>query len=111
MDREQGVSKAGNKRLRTMMIQVAWLWLRHQPESELTLWYADRVQANGGRIRRVMIVALARKLLIALWQFSSAGVVPKGRCSKLLEQTSYTSSCRASSLPDARWTDRSRLLA
>lgn len=78
MDREQGVSKAGNKRLRTMMIQVAWLWLRHQPESELTLWYADRVQANGGRIRRVMIVALARKLLIALWQFSSAGVVPKG---------------------------------
>jgi transposase len=78
MDREQGVSKAGNKRLRTMMIQVAWLWLRHQPASELTLWYADRVQANGGRIRRVMIVALARKLLIALWQFSSAGVVPKG---------------------------------
>lgn len=78
MDREQGVSKAGNKRLRTTMIQVAWLWLRHQPESELTRWYAERVQANGGRIRRVMIVALARKLLIALWQFSSAGVVPKG---------------------------------
>jgi transposase len=78
MDRERGVSKAGNKRLRTTMIQVAWLWLRHQPESELTRWYAERVQANGGRIRRVMIVALARKLLIALWQFSSAGVVPKG---------------------------------
>lgn len=78
MDREQGVSKAGNKRLRTTMIQVAWLWLRHQPESELTRWYAERVQANGGRIKRVMIVALARKLLIALWQFSSAGVVPKG---------------------------------
>jgi transposase len=78
MDREQGVSKAGNKRLRTTMIQVAWLWLRHQPESELTRWFAERVQTNGGRIRRVMIVALARKLLIALWQFSSAGVVPKG---------------------------------
>lgn len=78
MDREQGVSKAGNKRLRTMMIQIAWLWLRHQPESELTHWYGERVQANGGRIRRVMIVALARKLLIALWQFTSAGVVPKG---------------------------------
>lgn len=78
MDREQGVSKAGNKRLRTTMIQVAWLWLRHQPDSELARWYADRVQANGGRVRRVMIVALARKLLIALWQFSSAGVVPKG---------------------------------
>jgi transposase len=78
MDREQGVSKAGNKRLRVTMIQVAWLWLRHQPESELARWYAERVQANGGRVRRVMIVALARKLLIALWQFSSAGVVPKG---------------------------------
>ena len=47
MDREQGVSKAGNKRLRTTMIQVAWLWLRHQPHSELTRWYAERVQANG----------------------------------------------------------------
>lgn len=78
MDREQGVSKAGNKRLRVTMIQVAWLWLRHQPTSELTLWYEERVRTNGGRIRRVMIVALARKLLIALWQFSSAGVVPKG---------------------------------
>ncbi len=78
MDREQGVSKAGNKRLRTTMIQVAWLWLRHQPTSELTRWYEERVQTNGGRVRRVMIVALARKLLIALWQFSSAGVVPKG---------------------------------
>ncbi|MBB4861165.1 transposase [Novosphingobium chloroacetimidivorans] len=78
MDREQGVSKAGNKRLRTMMIQVAWLWLRHQPTSELTRWFEERVQTNGGRVRRVMIVALARKLLISLWQFSSAGVVPKG---------------------------------
>ena len=78
MDREQGVSKAGNKRLRVTMIQVAWLWLRHQPTSELTLWYEERVRTNGGRVRRVMIVALARKLLIALWQFSSAGVVPKG---------------------------------
>jgi transposase len=78
MDREQGVSKAGNKRLRTTMIQVAWLWLRHQPTSELTRWFEERVQTNGGRVRRVMIVALARKLLIALWQFSSSGVVPKG---------------------------------
>lgn len=64
MDREQGVSKAGNKRLRTTLSEVAWLWLRHQPESELARWYAERVQANGGRVRRVMIVALARKLLI-----------------------------------------------
>lgn len=78
IDREQGVSKAGNKRLRTTMIQVAWLWLRHQPGSELSQWFKQRVQDGGGRIRRVMIVAMARKLLIALWQFSNAGVVPKG---------------------------------
>jgi transposase len=78
IDREQGISKAGNKRLRTTMIQLAWLWLRHQPESELTLWFVDRVRDNGGRVRKVMIVAMARKLLIALWQFVSAGVVPKG---------------------------------
>ena len=69
---------AGNKRLRTTMVQVAWLWLRQQPESELTLWFADRVRNNGGRVRRVMIVAMARKLLIALWQVVSTGVVPKG---------------------------------
>jgi len=74
------MSKAGNKRLRTTMIQVAWLWLRHQPESELTRWYAERVQANGGRVRRVMIVALARKLLIALWQFSSPASCRRARC-------------------------------
>ncbi|EJU09935.1 putative transposase y4rJ [Sphingomonas sp. LH128] len=78
IDREQGVSKAGNKRLRTTMIQVAWLWLRHQPGFELSQWFNQRVQDGGGRIRRVMIVAMARKLLIALWQFSTAGVVPKG---------------------------------
>lgn len=60
MDREQGLSKAGNKRLRVTMIQVAWLGLQHQPTSELTRWNEERVQTNGGRIRRVMIVALAR---------------------------------------------------
>lgn len=78
IDRDQGVSKAGNKRLRTTMIQVAWLWLRHQPASELSQWFNQRVQDSGGRVRRVMIVAMARKLLIALWQFATAGVVPKG---------------------------------
>jgi transposase len=78
VNREQGVSKAGNKRLRPTMIQMSWLWLKHQPESELAQWYAHRVQANGGRIKRIMIVALARKLLVALWQFVSAGAVPKG---------------------------------
>lgn len=76
--REQGVSKAGNKRLRTTMIQLSWLWLRHQPQSALTLWFNERANAIGSRGRRVMIVALARKLLIALWRFVTDGVVPEG---------------------------------
>ena len=75
---EQGVSKARNPRLRTTMIQLAWLWVRHQPRSILTLWYRQRVQLNGGRIRKVLIVALARKLLIAFWKYVTAGVVLEG---------------------------------
>lgn len=75
---EQGVSKAGNPRLRTTMIQLAWLWLRHQPHSLLTQWFHQRAQLNGGRIRKVLIVALARKLLIALWKYVTHGVVPEG---------------------------------
>ena len=75
---EQGVSKAGNPRLRTTMIQLAWLWLRHQPHSLLTLWFHQRVQLNGGRVRKVLIVALARKLLIAFWKYVTAGVVLEG---------------------------------
>ena len=76
--REQGVSKAGNARLRTTMIQLSWLWLRHQPTSALTLWFHERTKAAGGRNRRVMIVALARKLLVGLWTFVTTGVVPEG---------------------------------
>ena len=76
--REQGVSKAGNARLRTMMIQLSWLWLRHQPKSALTLWFHERTKAAAGRNRRVMIVALARKLLVGLWKFVTTGVVPEG---------------------------------
>jgi len=75
---EQGVSKAGNPRLRTTMIQLAWLWVRHQPGSILTQWFHQRVQFNGGRIRKVLIVALARKLLIAFWKYVTAGIVPEG---------------------------------
>ena len=75
---EQGVSKAGNPRLRTTMIQLAWLWIRHQPRSTLTLWFHQRVQLNGGRVRKVLIVALARKLLIAFWKYVTAGVVLEG---------------------------------
>jgi transposase len=75
---EQGVSKAGNPRLRTTMIQLAWLWVRHQPHSALTRWFQERVQRNGGRLRKTMIVALARKLLVALWKYVNSGVVIEG---------------------------------
>lgn len=75
---EQGVSKAGNPRLRTALIQLTWLWLRHQPDTALARWFQDRVQRNGGRLRKPMLVALARKLLVALWKFVNAGVVIDG---------------------------------
>lgn len=78
VDREQGVSKSGNPRLRTTMIQLAWLWLRHQPHSALALWFHQRVERNGGRLKKTTIVALARKLLVALWKYVSAGVVIEG---------------------------------
>ncbi|EIM30741.1 IS110 family RNA-guided transposase [Microvirga lotononidis] len=78
VDREQGVSKAGNARLRTTMIQLAWLWLRHQPASALSRWFHQRIARNGGRLKKPMIVALARKLLIALWKYTTAGVVIEG---------------------------------
>jgi transposase len=82
VDREQGVSKSGNPRLRTTMMQLAWLWLRHQPHSALTLWFHERVERNGGRMRKTAIVALARKLLIALWRYVTAGVVIEGAVMK-----------------------------
>ena len=63
IDHEQGVSKAGNPRLRATLIQLAWLWLRHQPGSSLTHWFLERVKANGGRLKKTMIVALARSVL------------------------------------------------
>ncbi len=78
VDREQGVSKAGNPRLRAKLIQLAWLWLRHQPQSALALWFEERVRRNGGRLKKTTIVALARKLLVALWKYVTAGVVIEG---------------------------------
>ncbi len=78
IDREQGVSKAGNPRLRTTMIQLAWLWLRHQPGSALSQWFQERIKRNGGRLKKPMIVALARKLLVALWKYVTAGVLLDG---------------------------------
>lgn len=78
ISREQGISKAGNWRLRWIMIELAWQWLRHQPDSALTQWYGSRFGHGGKRMRRVGIVALARKLLIALWKYVEYGLVPEG---------------------------------
>jgi len=82
VDREQGVSKAGNPRLRTTLIELAWLWLRHQPKSALALWFNERVSRNSGRMKKTTIVALARKLLVALWKYVTAGVVIEGAVMK-----------------------------
>jgi transposase len=76
--REQGISKAGNHRARATAIELAWLWLTHQPDSELSRWFRERVGDIKGRIRRITIVALARKLMVALWRYLETGVVPTG---------------------------------
>jgi transposase len=78
VDREQGVSKAGNPRLRRILVQLAWLWLRHQPDTGLSRWFHDRVAKANGRHRKTLIVALARKLLVALWRYVRHGVVIDG---------------------------------
>jgi transposase len=82
MSLDQGISKAGNAKARTVMIELAWLWLRHQPDSDLSVWFRDRVGKLKGRIRRITIVAVARKLLIALWRYLETGLVPKGAALK-----------------------------
>lgn len=76
--RDQGISKAGNAKARTTIIELAWLWLRHQPASSLSVWFHKRVGNVRGRIRRITIVAMARKLLVALWRYLETGVVPEG---------------------------------
>ena len=76
-NREQGISKAGNPRARQKAIELAWLWLEHQPESALTRWFRERTAQGKGRIKRVAIVALARKLIVALWRFLTTGLVPE----------------------------------
>jgi transposase len=81
-DREQGISKAGNKHVRGLIVEVAWLWLRWQPGSDLSRWYARRFGAGGRRARKVGIVALARKLLIALWRYVDRGELPAGAVEK-----------------------------
>ena len=76
--REQGIGKAGNRRAREVAIEIAWLWLSHQPDTELSRWFRERVGNIKGRIRRIAIVALARKLMVALWRYLKTGVVPTG---------------------------------
>lgn len=76
--REQGIGKDGNRWVRGLAVELAWAWLKHQPQSELARWYQRRFGHAGARMRKIGIVALARKLLIALWRFVETGVVPEG---------------------------------
>ena len=87
LTRDLGISKAGNVHVRSLAIELAWSWLRHQPESALSHWYRDRFAAGGSRLRRIGIVALARKLLIALWRYLETGLVPSGARLKLAMMT------------------------
>jgi len=76
--REQGISKAGNRRVRALLVEIAWYWLRYQPHSALSEWFNRRFGSGGKRMRRIGIVALARRLLIALWRYVEHGVIPQG---------------------------------
>jgi transposase len=78
IDHEQGISKAGNRRLRTMAVEIAWCWLHYQPQSALSQWYEQRFAKGSSRQRRIGIVAVARKLLVALWRFLESGETPAG---------------------------------
>jgi transposase len=82
VEREQGIGKAGNRRLRSVMVELAWLWQRYQPGSAQVTWFRERVGSTSRRVRKVMVVALARKLLIALWRFVIDGVAPEGATMK-----------------------------
>lgn len=78
IQREQGISKAGNKRIRTLAVEMSWVWLRFQPQSKLSQWYMERFAGGGKRMRRIGVVAMARKLLIDLWRYLEHGVIPEG---------------------------------
>jgi len=76
--REQGISKNGNPRIRRIITQLMWRWIRFQPGSALTRWFEERTGGAKGRIRKIMAIALARKLLVALWRYVETGVIPEG---------------------------------
>jgi transposase len=84
-DREQGISKAGNPRARKAAVELGWLWIRHQPNSALTHWFLARTVKASKRIKRIAIVALARKLIVALWRYVMTGLVPVGAVLKPVE--------------------------
>lgn len=75
---DQGISKQGKRQVRALLIELAWMWLRYQPDSELSRWFAERTAGQGKRVRRIMIVAVARKLAIALWRYLDTGEIPAG---------------------------------
>lgn len=79
MDHEQGIAKAGNRRARSTAIELAWLWLMHQPDSALSRWFHARLGGSrSSRLKRILIVALARKLVVALWRYLTTGLLPEG---------------------------------
>jgi len=82
IDHEQGISKLGNGRLRALVVELSWLWVRHQPTSKITRWFEEKFAKGAGRSRRIGIVAVARKLAISLWKFIEFGVVPDGAIMK-----------------------------
>jgi transposase len=83
LDREQGISKAGNAAVRAIAIQIAWMWLLHQPQSQLAQWYEARFAHGGQRARKIGIVAVARRLMIDLWRYLEVGVIPEGAVLKV----------------------------
>jgi transposase len=78
MDIDQGISKAGNRRVRKMIVEISWGWLRFQPKSKISIWFQERFGGGGKRTRKIGIVAVARKLLIALWHYMEHGQIPEG---------------------------------
>jgi transposase len=105
-ERDQGISKAGNKRIRHLVVELAWLWVRYQPDSAITRWFASRWGGAGKRSKKVGIVAVARKLLIALWHFLDHGVIPAGATLKPSQGVSKTTLAEVRERHDARSSTR-----